>query len=438
MAAAVEAPPSPPPSGVRIVGEKPPAPPPPPTSTIHVTSTGMKATDPGPEIGKGPAFESLRKSLRKKANLPDEPAPPAATPPAEAPKPAEATAPTDGQPAGQPTGESTQAAPAATATDGKPGKTNPWKLVDEYKARTTKAESRIVELEKNILPQQDRTTYEKRMKDIEDRNKQLEQHIAYVDYSKSKEFNDKYQVPYESAWRRAMTELKSATVLDPQTQQQRPMGTEDLLELVNQALPDAINNADQKFGRLADYVIERRNEIRSLWDQQREALDKAKEGALEAVKNQSEQLKNQNDDLARTIQETWNKVNQETLEHPANGTYFKPREGQAEWNQRLAKGFELADNAFATNPRDPKLTPAQRADVIARHAAVRNRAAGWGPLKWENTTLKTELSELKKQLAEYKSGEPTTGGSQASTEGSTGGTAMERMMAELRKRAKPG
>jgi hypothetical protein len=337
-------------------------------------------------------------------------------------------------------GEQTQTAPAAQATPGtaeKPGKTNPWKLVDEWKGKFGQLEKELLEVRKQVLPEQDRKTYETRTEAAERRAKELEDEIRYVSYQKHPKFIKEFQEPYENAWKAATSELSEITIKDPSTNQQRVATPQDLMELVALPLGQAREVADAAFGPFSDDVMAHRKTIKELFAKQTEELKRVREEGATREKEQTEQSRRQMEQLSGEIRSTWEKVNAQALEDPNNGQYFKPKPEDAEWNQRLAKGFELADRAFNESPNDPRLTSEQRAAIVKRHAAVRNRAASWGAVKYENIKLKSDLDAALKELQQYKDSEPTpTGEAPVGQSAGEGGSATSRMMAELRKRAK--
>jgi len=155
------------------------------------------------------------------------------------------------------------------------------------------------------------------------------------------------------------------------------------------------------------------------------------------VQEQQEKMKRTSEEIGRSVKATWDKVNETILADPDTGQYFKQREGDQEWNQRLGKGFQLVDKAFSQSPTDPRLTPEQRSEVIKRHAAVRNRAASWGALRHENSTLKQKLDAALKEIKGYKSSSPPAGGQQPTPQGGgEGGSARDRLLNNLNKIAK--
>lgn len=446
MAATIEPPASAaPPAGVTIVDTGPPKAPPAPTTTIRVSDMPTTATP--AEIKSGSAMDRLRQDLAKKAkNVTPEPeAPkPAVTPKAKpSPEvPGDGEEPGEGAP--QPDPGSTPPAegtpPAATDPKGtKPGKANPWKLVDQYKQRTAELEKQIAEAKTGALAETEKKNYLTQIEQLAKRKQELEDEIRFVNYSKSEEYQTKYQAPYEAAWKRAMAELSEVPVIvNAQTGETRQVTAEDLGTLVNLPLGKARDVAEAAFGKFADDVLDYRKEIRALFDAQNAALAEAKTKGAEREKQTRELTQKQQQDLADFTRTTWEKVNKDAASDPKYGKYFTPVEGDQEGNQRLAKGFELVDRAFNENPSDPSLTPDQRASIIKRHAAIRNRAAGFGRVLYMLEQAQAKAEALEKELAAFKSSTPSAGG--GTTPAAAPGrpaSAREEIFANLRKIAKP-
>lgn len=331
--------------------------------------------------------------------------------------------------------DKTTATTTATAADPKKEKVNPWKLVDEYKARVAKLEADHAETSKRAIPKADWDRTQETLAEREKRLTELEQEIKYVNYSKSEEFKTKYQQPYEKQWQRTMAELGELTVetADGGT---RPLAANDILDLVNAPLGKAHELAVERFGELATEVMAHRKEIRKLFDEQSQALDDARKNGVLRDKEQGEKQAKEFSEVSGSIKETWSKANEEVTVDPKYGAYFTPVDGDQEGNLRLAKGFELADRAFSENPLAPGLTGEQRQAIVRRHAAVRNRAAAFGRLTYQNGQLKSELASIKKQLAEYKGSEPPAGGSLPAKNGGEQKTGITRLNEALRKLAK--
>jgi len=313
-------------------------------------------------------------------------------------------------------GEGDEAA-AATAPEGASAegtgvkkKVNPWKVIEEHKAARAKLEAEIAELKKSTTDFASLKAEKERLAAIAKRNEELEETIKFVDYSKSKEFTEKYQKPYEDAWKRAMGELKELVVEDAESGEEREMQPSDLLELVNAPLVKAMQRARELYGPAADIVMGYRKEIRGLYDQQNSALEQARKAGVEKAQLDQQTQTQAMETMQQELNKTWEEVNKAHLEHPQVGAYFKPVEGDEEINKRLESGYRMVDEASKVNVWDPNLTPEQRRKAVETNAAIRHRAAAFGRVRHELESARKELSSLKEKLAQYEKSTPNFGG----------------------------
>jgi len=387
----------------------------------------------------GSARDRLFKDLHKKAGMEEPPPASPAPKPTDQPEPSVPTAePGEGDdPAPEPGSPSPdKPAPEKALSPEEKKKVSPWKLVDQYKNRLAELEKEMADFKTNGIAKDQATQLNERLTKAEARAKELEDEIIYVNYSKSKEFVDQFQKPYDAAWQQAMADLKELTIEDPATQQRRAVQVEDFLALVNMPLGQARELAEQLFGKFADDVMTHRKEVRRLWDAQSAKLEEAKKNGAERERQRMQQYQAQTTDIAKNVVAIWQKENQALATSTEWGKYFQPVEGDTEGNQRLAKGFELVDRAFGENPNDPRLTAEQRLAVVKRHAAVRNRAAAFGRLRAQNESQTKEIAALKKELEALKSSEPpTTGGNRQQTQPGSR-TARDDVFAALHKLAR--
>jgi len=401
---------------------------------IHVTEAGV-ASDPGPSSAPpkpGSAKERMFSELRKKSGVEEEPVKPAATK-KTAPVTGEDDTPPDTTITDEPAASADKSSTEAPAADDKgKKKASPWKLVDEHKAARLKAETELAELRKAMVDPAKVKELETKAQEYEKRAKELDEHIKYVDYTKSSEFQEKYQKPYEQAWQRWMADLGELTVQDP-SGAERPIQPADLLELVNLPLQKAREAAESTFGNFADDVMSARKEIRSLFDQQQRALEEAKKLGSERTAQAQKQQQEQMEALRKEQAQVWEEANKAVVADEKYGKLFKPVEGDEEGNARLQKGYELSDRAFSVNPNNPQLTKDQRAEVVRLHAAVRNRAAAFGRVAYQALQLEAKVAELTAALAKYKSVEPGAGEPHAPTGQQVATTARDQVFGALRK-----
>jgi hypothetical protein len=293
---------------------------------------------------------------------------------------------------------------AAPAADPKK-KTNPWELYNASKAEIKTLQTKLTELESKVMKPEQQKEWESKTA----RLKELEEEIRYINYQKSEEFKTKYQQPYDAAWKRAMGDLTELTVPDGEGGE-RQMSPNDLLDIVNLPLQEARKLAVERFGDFANDAMQHRKEIRRLYDEQAAAIENVRKEGEARDKQRVEQHQQHIQAITKEMQETWNGFNEAAKADDKYGKFFQPKEGDQEWNQRLAKGTELADRAFSENPVLAKNADERRA-IIQRHAAVRNRAAAFGALVHSNNKLEEQLTEMKAKLAKYEGAEPPAGGS---------------------------
>lgn len=328
--------------------------------------------------------------------------------------------------------------------DGKPAKVSPWKLVEQYKKTAselkTKAESLEAEVTKlRAAPASETATKETTDRAIaaEKRVKELEDELRFTRYEKHPEYQEKYAKPYDQAWKRATSELSEVTVTDPGTGAVRAATADDMLALVNLPLGKAREYAEQLFGHFADDAMDHRKTIKGLFESQQQAIKDARENGSKREQQQREQSQAQQAALHKELSETWESSNKEIISDPAEGKFLSPVEGDKEGNDVLAKGYALVDKAFASDPRNPSLTPEQRKEAVKLHSAMRNRAAAYGRLKLLVKRGETRIGELEKLLEEFNQSEPgTAGGNGKATTTKTGpSNPFDRIANAIKKRA---
>lgn len=419
-------------------------------ATVNVSELPRSAVPEEPPK-PGSARERIAEDLRKKFGGEQPPARPAAKPksaaapkaaPAEQPTteaPAEEQTPADQQPPAEEQPAEQPAAAQPGETDPKSGKRlSPWKLVDQFKERATRAEARVLELEKQVLPpekvketQEKLTTYEKQLDE-------MREELRYHNAEKYDPEVIKANTDFQNAWKAAMGELKDLSVFDPATQQQRPFTNNDLFELVNMNTLDAQQICEKAFGGLASEVMAFRREIKRTWEAKAQKLEELKKNGAERAQKQLEASQKQMGEIGGFLDSEYKKALNEATAHPELGTWLKPMDGDQEWNGKLEKAVKFVDGARAQNPLDPKLTPAQRAEAVRQHAAVRNRAIAYTPLKLENARLKKQLADANKEISELKETEPHTTGRAPGSGTPTSLRGMAAIQAELAKRVRPG
>lgn len=313
--------------------------------------------------------------------------------------------------------------------DGKPGgRPSPWKLVDYHKARALKAELRVAELEAAHKPGELPKEHQEKFATLEARNKELEDEIRYVNFSKSKEFVETYQKPYEEAWANAIADLKELVITN-EDGSTRVATAQDLIALANMPLGQARATAKEWFGDSADDVMSHRRTIRDLSDKQNKALEDSKKGGTERDQQRAAEQQAKHKARAEETAKVWNAINEEAV---AKYEYLRPVEGETERNEKLEKAKTFVDDTFKKNVNQAK-TQEERDQILRAHAALRNRAIGFSVLKHENVSLKAKVAELEKALAEFQGSEPQGGEPAHEGNGEGGGDEMGAAMSRMNK-----
>ena len=357
-----------------------------------------------------------------------QPAPPPEPKPGDAPP-----APEPGD--APPTGEEGLVPEALKPKDGK--KIGGWKVAKYWRKQHEEVSAQLADAHSRIIPEADAVKLKEELTLTKSQAERLEQIVRFKDYEKSSEFQEKYYKPYQAAWQRALTELSEIPVTDS-SGNARPMKPEDLMSLVNMPLAQARQVADQAFGPFAGDVMTHRKEIRTLFDNQANALKEAEKNGVEHSKKVQDQMKQAFTHMTNEVNQTYKAANEAIVADPKYGPLLKADDTDADAKALLEKGFAFADKALAESPMNPQLTPEQRADIVRRHAALRNRAAAFPRLMRDRTNHLARIAELEKELAQYQSSTPPAGGEPQGQRpnGGTPMTARERMYEELKKRAR--
>lgn len=419
-----------------------------PPEGVNVSALAAKAT-PAP---KSTQMQRSLDSLRATASPGAKGKPKAATPsvaapgsdrPVEPPKdviepPATTEEPPEGKPASEDEPKETpkteepppdkKEAPKDAKPDGK-NKQSVGRFIDSLKTTVKNLETENSSLKARLTSMGDMDAVARRMEAAEKRASELESEIKFVNYAKSQEFVEKYQKPYEGAWGKAVSEVSQLNIAleDGST---RKATANDLLNLANAPLDQLDDAAERMFGKSAARVIRHVEKIRELSEAQTQALEEARKTGSEREKQMGESQKR----IAETLGTLWERT---LAEDSKKLDFLKPKDGDDDWNGALDKSTKFVEDAWKANPADPNLTPEQRAEVIRRHAALRNRAVGFSMLKVENKRLADKLAAVQKELDGIKGSAPTNGnGRPASGAPGTAGNPMDRALADLRSRAR--
>jgi hypothetical protein len=292
-----------------------------------------------------------------------------------------------------------------------------------------KAKHKAIEAERDQYKKQielykpdteERTRLSERLTNEEKRRTALEEELRMSAYERSAEFKERYFQPFVDAYEfgRGVAARFKALNPDGTVRQGTAEDFDRIVQIVDDE--DAARVAEEMFGSTkAGVIMQHRSQVQALSNTQQRALEQAKTMIAERDKVRAEQQINHRKQLG----DKWEKLNKTASEKYPD--WFAPKEGDDKGNELLQKGYELADMAFSGNPAIPE------DKLVEIHSAIRNRAAAFGRLTYQNKALSSRVSELEKELAAFKDSEPKAGeGSRVN--GQNGhGDSLESKLSEL-------
>lgn len=132
--------------------------------------------------------------------------------------------------------------------------------------------------------------------------------------------------------------------------------------------------------------------------------------AKDEIKQTASQRQQQTLEQSRQEADLWRKFTSEDVEKYPQ--WFKAPDGDEKAKELLEKGFKFVDEAF--DGASQKWEPQKRA---RRLAVIRNKAAGFDRLAYDNSKLRTRLKELETKLGEFEESEPKGGEPESSANG---------------------
>lgn len=266
---------------------------------------------------------------------------------------------------------------------------------------------------------------------------ELEDAIRYVDFTKSSEFTEQYQKPYEAAANNAAARAVQLKVTN-EDGTRRNLTADEFWQIVSIGdEDDAIEAAGKLFGEgstKAAALIERRNEVihaNRIVEQAKEKY--RREGVERGKKAQADWETQQRAAVEQAAGRStrFKQLNVEGEAHEKLQDVFKAADGDAEGAALLASGRHHADRAFnggaALKEGETPWTPEE---LLAHHSVVRNRAGAFPYAVRQLRAATAKVAELEAKLKAYAKSEPG-GGETRGDEVAPEGNALERALSKL-------
>jgi hypothetical protein len=217
--------------------------------------------------------------------------------------------------------------------------------------------------------------------------------VAHLDYSQSREFQERFVKPYESAFSDSLSRIKTTQKTDG-----TKLSQEQLESIMLGGEEEAYRIIDENFeGPKATMLTGLMKDVYS--------LDRVRERALSQAKGMAVEQRKQQEAQSKAYQESIKSLYEQERDSRLNKMpdVFMPKDGDKKRNALLQEGGILADAAFF---KPPNISDKQ---WVAITAEVRNRATAFPALHEENIGLKKRLAEVEKKLEKYQNHGPGRG-----------------------------
>jgi len=301
-------------------------------------------------------------------------------------------------------------------------------IKEQFRPEVAKLQAKVKELEEGSGATKEITA---KMEQIQKRNKELEDQISFVDYSKSEHFQENFVKPYNAAYFRAVADFSQLRVRvpagnDPETGEAkftfRAADDKDLIKLANMNLAEMDEEAENMFGRSAPRVIRHVEKVRELAIAQQDALDNAAKNAS-AHRTETETRTKLNSAKGKEMFEAETKRLAE--KYPR---FFAKDETDPEGNELLEKGLTMAERIFK---RTPENAPKTAEEAVRLHALAFNKIANHDRLARKFKMARARIAELEKSLKEFEDSEPKGGRAGESGQGGAASNPIADANAEL-------
>jgi hypothetical protein len=236
---------------------------------------------------------------------------------------------------------------------------------------------------------------------IRKEREEAEKEIQFLDYTKSREYTQKYQQPLTDAWSEALQDIDGIKITDVDGSE-RPADERDILALTKLPAGAAAVEAHERFGPSASVMLQHRANIVKL---SRASQDAVKQFREEGAKIQEQRAKIAQENESKVVQAFDGSIFALEESHPT--LFGKPTE--AEDVGLFEQGHKLVEVAFKGRGLE-NLPPDQRQNAMVKaQANVAARARSYGPQRAQNMRLERQVADLQEKLAKLTASEPGQG-----------------------------
>lgn len=271
------------------------------------------------------------------------------------------------------------------------------KLKEELRIALTEGSKKEIAAAKAAL--------EKERDEIRAKYEEAETRVRHLDYTRSHDYQQKYQEPIKNAWAKASKAVAELKV-NNEDGTRRDATSQDLTKILQISNgSDAREAAKAMFGEDAPDVMAMRRQILDLYESADEAVKDWKTKGDEAQERAHREAAEHNTKLETEFDGHLSSVRSK---HP--DIYdFDPKDAESEKYVRETERF--IDIALKGKGLPEGLSPQEKSRRIAiNQAEIAARARAWAPQILARRRAEAEVEKLKAEIAELRGTEPGPGG----------------------------
>jgi hypothetical protein len=305
--------------------------------------------------------------------------------------------------------KSPQPAPAAKAKEEAP--TSMKQFREQYELTKKERDDLAVKLKELDAAKADGTRKEveaatsslkKELDDIRKRNDELDTEVRFMDYTRSRDYKERFEEPVKNAWKAAIDDIDGIVVEDGDGE--RPASHRDIVALMGMPTGKAAVEAQKLFGPAAPEIMVHRRKLIELRDNRQKAIGEWKEKGLGRDQDRQTQQQQQVSLLHSAFDEEF------TTTETEYSALFGKEEGDDEGNSLLESGMKLVRMGTKGEGLDESLSPIERGQMMARaQAQMGLRARAFGRERLRSIRLQQKVKELEKRLSDLSGSEPGSG-----------------------------
>lgn len=241
------------------------------------------------------------------------------------------------------------------------------------------------------------------MDSIRKNAEELDTEVRYLNYTRSGEYKQKYEIPLREAWQTALGDIDGIRVTDADGTE-RDASHHDIMAILNVPVAKAAIIAQETFGPAAPEIMAHRRRLLELTQSRDKSIAEWKEKGAQREVERSKQVEGRQSRSRELFESQFSDYEKS---HPQ---LFGREEGDDDGNKLLDESDRLIRIALKGEGVDADMGYEDKVDLITKaQAQVALRARAYGRERLRVIRLQQKVAELEKKVGKVRSSEPGQG-----------------------------